>query len=418
KVAKLFNPMPSEGEMNINVYTLKDSQFDTVESLSGVPVAIQSRLDKEFQEYALVQINREVREPVVTRECRDIYSAVDMLYEGSVGAVLINETYVSMLKENDDYRDFDDRVRLVYQCVQKVNFTYDVQAVGNITKQPFVVGILGNDEYTLDTLSKTGGFRSDVNILCVVNPVTKQALVITVPRDGYVAVDGSTAYMDKLTHSPLYSSSSKSGIGYWISTMNTLLDCEINYTLKVNFISVVLIVNALGGLDIENPYEFSTATTHPVFDEKGNLVSGKYFTFPAGQLHLNGNEALVYCRERYGLAQSDFDRNKHQGIILRALIDKVTSPAILSKASSLLKTMEGNFTTNMKIDEMFALAQMQLDDLAKWDVKTVAVSGAVDYQYCYQLDGDASVVSIDRDSLTRIQNYIDQIMNNEIIGFD
>ncbi len=418
KIAKIFNPIPSEGELNINVYTLKGSQFDTASSLSGVPVAVQSRLDTEFQEFALKQLNREVKEPVVPRQCRDIYSAVDLLYEGSVGGLLLNESYVELLKENEDYRDFDDKVQLVYQCVQKVSFTYDIKEVGNITQQPFVIGILGNDESTLSSLSKTSGFRSDVNMICAVNPVTKQILVITVPRDSYVSVDGNDSYKDKLTHSPLYSGSGKSGIGYWISTINTLLDCEINYTVKVNFISVVLIINAIGGVEVDNPYEFTTKPAHPIFNEKGKILERKRIHFDAGVIHLDGSQALAYCRERYGLANGDFDRNRHQAILLRALVDRVTEPAVLTKAGTILNAMQGNFMTNLKLDEIFALAQMQMDDMAVWDVKSFAVSGTVDYQYCYQLDGEASVVSLNSSSLKKAQKYIDQIMNNERITFD
>lgn len=418
KLAKVFNPMPSQGELNINVYTLKDSQFTKVQDLAGVPVAVQSRLDKEFQDYALIQVNRELKEPVITKECRDVYSAVDMLYEGNVAAVMFNESYVSLLTANEDYQDFEDKVQLIFQCVQKVEFQYDIEAVGNITTQPFVIGVLGNDEDTLKTLSNTGGFRSDVNILCVVNPTTKQVLVITVPRDSYVSVDGNSSYKDKLTHSPIYNTSSKSGIGYWISTMNTLLDCKINYTLKVNFISVVKIVNALGGIDINNPSKFTTKTTHPVFSDAGKMTGKKKYTFAAGDLHLDGNQTLAYCRERYGLSGGDFDRNKHQAIVLKALIRKATEPAILTKANSLLKAMEGSFLTNMTVDEMFALAQMQLDDLASWDVKTYAVSGSVDYLMCYQLGTEASVAVLDNKSLKKAQKLINQILSNEIVTLD
>lgn len=415
RLAKIFNPMPAEGTMNINVYTLKDSAFNDVKSLSGATVATQSKLDKDFQAYAISQVNREIKEPIVEHIVKDIYSAVDLLYEGAVAAVMFNESYLPLLEENEDYRDFQDKVSMVFQAVQKVSFQYDIKAVGNITKEPFVIGILGNDESSLESLKKSSGFRSDVNMLCVVNPVTKQALVITVPRDSYVAVDGNKSYMDKLTHSTLYSSGSKTGFSYWINTMNTLLDCKINYTMKVNFISVVLILNAIGGVDINNPYEFTTKPKHPVFDEAGKVTGSKHYTFPAGDIHLDGGEALAYVRERYGLPRGDFDRNKHQAIVLRAMIDKATSPAILSKANALLDSMKGNFTTNMKVDEMFALAQMQLEELAKWDVVSYAIDGVNDSQYCYQLGGSASVVSLKSSSVQKAQEYIDKIMANEKI---
>ncbi len=417
KIAKIFNPMPSEGSLNINVYTLKDSQFNNVASLSGVPVATQSKLDREFQDYAIIQVNRELKSPIIAHDCKDIYTAVDLLYDGSVAAVMFNESYLATLEKNEEYKDFEERVQLVYQCVQKVSFEYNIEAVGNITKEPFVIGVLGDDESTLDSLGNTSGFRSDVNILCVVNPNTKQALIVTLPRDGYVAVDGNNTYMDKLTHSSLYSSGGKTGIAYWISTMNTLLDCEINYTLKVNFISVIRIIDALGGIDIDNPYAFTTVANHPYFGSDGSVKYGQSYSYEAGKIHLDANQTLAYVRERYNLPNGDFDRNKHQAIVLKALIDKCTSPAILTKANALLNAMKGTFMTNMKIDEMLALAQMQLDELSVWDVKTVSVGGEVNSRYCYQLEGEASVVDLDFDSINRAQAYIDQILNNQVLDF-
>ena len=138
-------------------------------------------------------------------------------------------------------------------------------------------------------------------------------------------------------------------------------------------------------------------------------------TFPEGELHLNGRETLAYCRERYSLPNGDFGRNEHQTIVLKALVNKVTDPSIISKIDPLLKALQGKFMTNMDINEMFALAQMQLDDLAVWDIQSYAVSGDVDYLYCWVPDEYLSVVDLYSNSVNTAIDYISKLMNNEKI---
>ena len=104
----------------------------------------------------------------------------------------------------------------------------------------------------MDTYGKISSIsRSDVNIIASVNPKTKQVLLTTIPRDYYVQLDGTTGYKDKLTHAGIY------GIDKSQKTIQNLLGIDINYYVKVNFTSLIKMVDAVCGVNVYSKYSFS-----------------------------------------------------------------------------------------------------------------------------------------------------------------
>ena len=101
----------------------------------------------------------------------------DALYDDEVQALILNEGYIPLLTEQENYQDFSDRTKIIYEYITKHEITA-IKPTGSITKQPFVVYCSGSDERDSDITAKT---RSDVNILAVVNPKTRQILLINTP---------------------------------------------------------------------------------------------------------------------------------------------------------------------------------------------------------------------------------------------
>ena len=177
--------------------------------------------------------------------------------------------------------------------------------------------------------------------------------------------------------------------------------------------TIELFVALVEKSDLYNPYEFTAY--YEDCDSSIGYWEMINKTFPEGEIHLDGREALAYCRERYSLPNGDFGRNEHQTIVLKSLVNKVTDPSIISKIDPLLKALEGKFMTNMNINEMFALAQMQLDDLAVWDIQSYSLSGDVDYLYCWVPDEYLSVVDLYDSSVGNAVSYVRQMLNGEKI---
>ncbi len=207
--------------------------------------------------------------------------------------------------------------------------------------------------------------RSDVNILMVVNPTTKKILLVTIPRDAYVTIPGiSGGQYDKLTHAGIY------GVKTSMNTLENVYGIDIDYYIRVNFTSVEKFVDILGGVNVYSAYEFTGRGTH----------------FKKGYNYVNGAEALKFARERYAFAAGDNQRGKNQMELIKAVINKMMTPASLMKFGDIMNAVNGNFQTSLSMDQLTSLVRMQLDDGASWTFETynVTVKGGSDYCYSYR----------------------------------
>lgn len=229
----------------------------------------------------------------------------------------------------------------------------------DVSIDPFIVYISGNDEY--GDLEFDG--MTDVNIMICVNPQSGQILMISTPRDYYVEFPGYTeGERDKLSHSGYY------GMDAQIATLEALYECDINYYVWLNFTSFIEIVDAVGGITIENEYEFT---------------SNDGYYFPAGTLDLDGLYALHYVRERNSFSGGDFSRGQHQEEFISLMIDKILSSNSLSMYNDLLSAIEKNCSTNMPKNRITDLIKKQIAENPKWEITMAQAEGAIMAQACY-----------------------------------
>lgn len=325
----------------------------------------------------------------------------DALYDDEVDAILINQGYVDLLTEKDGYTDFRDQTRVLYTYTT----THEVDPIvpnTSITKEPFVVYCSGIDARVDDISTKS---RSDVNILAVVNPTTKQILLVNTPRDYYLPL-ARNGEMDKLTHAGLY------GIDESMKVLGNLYGVQADYYVRVNFAGLVKIVDALGGVDIESDANFSCVPMETP-DGNGDYTYQKY-SFTKGINHVNGSQALAFARERKAFADGDNRRGQHQMTVIKAIVNKACSSAVLTKYQELFKAASDAFITNMPYADISSLVQMQLGDMADWNITTYAVSGEGSTEYCYALGDKAWVMIKDSSKVNTAKNMIQQVINGEV----
>ena len=270
-----------------------------------------------------------------------------------------------------------------------------------ITKEPFVIYLSGVD--TRGELTEKA--RSDVNILAVVNPTTKQILLVNTPRDYYLPL-ARNGELDKLTHAGLY------GIDESMKVLGNLYGVQADYYVRVNFAGLVKIVDALGGVDIESDANFSCVPMETP-DGNGDYTYQKY-SFTKGINHVNGSQALAFARERKAFADGDNRRGQHQMTVIKAIVNKACSSAVLTKYQELLKAASDAFITNMPYADISSLVQMQLGDMADWNITTYAVSGEGSTEYCYALGDKAWVMIKDSSKVNTAKNMIQQVINGEV----
>lgn len=345
------------------------------------------------------KILKELTNSGISMEQKEFGSMTEMLesfYNGEVDSIVISESSRSQITDMEAYANFDSNTRVVYQTSYKVENTDKAKAVSNITNTPFNVLISGSDT--------RGGFdengRSDVIMVATVNPKTGTILLTSVPRDFYVttacdAGDGcQQGALDKITHTGIH------GTNTTKRTVEQLLGIEINYTFKVGFDTVTDIVDAVGGIDVnvEPGYECS------------NFLHAPGLSVHAGINHLNGEQALGYARERYAYSEGDRQRTKNQQQVLMGIVDKITSPAVVTNYASIMDSMSDTFSTTMSSQEISDLIKYQLNSNPKWKMEQYMVNGTGDTLMCAELGNAAYVMVPDQSTVTTAKNKINAVL--------
>lgn len=337
---------------NMIVVVKKDNPASNLMDASMYRFGTQTAVDQENTQTMLDNINKALGREVKVEQYGTVQELANALLEGRVDAAVYNQALDGLI--TDSIEDYSDKVRVLYHYGIETELEQETADVG----EPFNVYISGID---VDGPIATNS-RSDVNIIMTVNPNTKKILLTTTPRDYYVQIpDISGEQRDKLTHAGIY------GVDASMRTLEQLYGIDISYYARVNFSSLVKIVDTLGGVDVDSDFEFT---------------AGGY-QFKKGMNHLDGKQALAFSRERYSFEDGDNQRGKDQEKVLTAILNKAMSPAILSNASALIADVSDSVQTNMTQEEMAKFIKMQLNDGASWTIESQAASGNGDTQACY-----------------------------------
>ena len=264
-----------------------------------------------------------------------------------------------------------------------------------ITKEPFVVYLSGVDNRG----ELTENARSDVNILAVVNPVTKQAALINTPRDYYVDLAG-TESKDKLTHAGLY------GVETSMATLGNLYGVDVDHYLRINFAGFISIIDAIGGVDVYSDQAFTSVGSPGYYDPT---------TFAEGWNHLDGKSALAFARERHAFKTGDIQRGINQMKVIDAMANKLKSPTLLMSFSKLMDAAADCFVTSFSQEQISALVRMQLGDLASWDIQSYTVTGSgAKSSKCYSAKGQSLyVMKPDENSVNEAKALIAAVLGGE-----
>ena len=234
-------------------------------------------------------------------------------------------------------------------------------------------------------------------MIVTVNPKTHQVLITSIPRDTLIPNLALGGGKDKLTHLGVQ------GVNNTMKSLNNWLNMKIDNYAIVNFVTFSNIINALGGIDVNNPYRF-VATN-----------AGGY-TYPKGVIHLNGNEALGYVRERYSLKDGDFGRGMHQTLVLNAIIRKVTSPSSITKFPAIMKSLSGSLLTDTDINYFYQLGTETLATDKSWEIINYRLTGTTGLFRTASLPGTPlSCVFPDSNQVSKLKQMIQDMENDKII---
>ncbi|MBQ8902109.1 MAG: LCP family protein [Bacilli bacterium] len=337
-----------------NYYVLvnNESDYENVSDLKNKTLGYAHNLDNSIDK-ALDELNKKI--DLKQKETDGFGTLFDQLYNDELESVLIVQSFYDMLSESDETLKNNTKIVYKFSIKEKTNaITKDV----DVTKETFNVYLSGIDSYD----SVTDKTRSDVNIIASINPNTHKILLINIPRDYYVELDG-IGQKDKLTHAGLY------GVEMSTKTIENLLDIEINYYLKLNYNALIDLVDALDGVDVYSNHKFTS----------GQL----YHHFNVGYNHVNGEQALEFVRTRKAFLDGDRVRGENQQAMIKAIIAKACSADILIKYDDILNSLKGSFVTNFATEKITSLINMQLDTMPNWEIESISLNGSDSYGLTY-----------------------------------
>lgn len=204
-----------------------------------------------------------------------------------------------------------------------------------------------------------GGTLTDTIMLVSINPADKSMVLLSIPRDLYVPIEGVGNNKINLAHAYGEQNPKKTGGGPALSkkTVSQILDLPIHYFVRADFEGFIKLVNELGGVDIyvekpiSDPY-------YPAPD----MIGYQPFSIKAGQHHMDGSLALKYVRSRE--TTNDFDRSKRQQQFLKALLNKSLSLGVLTnpqKMTAIIKILSDHLKTDLQIWEIEKMTKVLKD---------------------------------------------------------
>ncbi|WP_027965264.1 LCP family protein [Halalkalibacillus halophilus] len=231
---------------------------------------------------------------------------------------------------------------LIYQTLQAANNSYDDldgrekselrdEAV-SISSDPFSILIMGVEDY--ESEGQTG--RTDTLMVVTFDPEEQSSKILSIPRDTLVDFVGMDR-RDKINHAYAYGEKEMT-----INTVEGFLDIPIDYYASVNFDAFIEMVDVLGGVTVNVPFDFEQKTMAP---------NSYYVEFFEGEQHVNGEEALAYVRMRKEDPRGDLGRVDRQQEFMKALADEAMSFQTVTKVDDISKVIGDHVTTNVKVSE-------------------------------------------------------------------
>ncbi|WP_050615025.1 polyisoprenyl-teichoic acid--peptidoglycan teichoic acid transferase TagU [Bacillus testis] len=242
-------------------------------------------------------------------------------------------------------------------------------------KEPFSVLLLGVDE------RKNDSGRSDSIIVLTVNPNEKSVKMLSIPRDTRTEIIGKNK-QDKINHAYAFG-----GAEMAMDTVENFLDIPIDYYIKINMESFKEIVDAVGGITVQNDLDFTIDGSH----------------FKKGTITLDGDEALKYTRMRYEDPRGDFGRQARQRQIIEGILSKGASLSSLTNYREIFNSLGSNIQTNLSFDEMMDIQKNYRDATGKIEEMSVEGEGTKINKIYYYLVSDQEKARLHKE----LQEHLD-----------
>ena len=244
------------------------------------------------------------------------------------------------------YQSVTKTAATIHHPIEREKSEKRVDELELVEKEPFSILMLGVDEREGDS------GRSDTMIVMTVNPNTNSVKMLSIPRDTRTEIIGR-GFEDKINHAYAFG-----GVEMSMNTVENFLDIPIDYYLQINMDGFKDVVDAVGGVTVNNDLDFTYEGVH----------------FTKGDITLNGEKALKYSRMRYDDPRGDFGRQLRQRQIIQAVLKEGASISTLANYGDIFNALSNNIKTNLTFDEMLDI-QKHYKNAVK-DIEQFTVKGS------------------------------------------
>lgn len=338
-----------------NLLVMSSNEAEAIEDISDMKIGILN--DKKSPEGYIIpqEIIKEnkLNDENEIKSYDDYTSMLVDMYSNELDAMFVSGSYVSMFSGITGYENIESDTKVITskdkKMQKKLTSSVETASSGKDITEPFTILLMGIDS-TDEVLEKNAIANGDTLILITFNPKTLNATMISIPRDSYVPIAcWSGKPENKITHAAAY------GNDCMINTIQDYFDTKIDYYAKINFKGLVKLVNAVGGVDVNVPQVLCT-------DDSSR---GDEICIQPGYQTLNGEQALVFARNRKALANGDFGRAQHQQEIILALINKMKTIKDVSTFMDILNTISNSLDTNLTTKQILSFYNVGKDIIKK-----------------------------------------------------
>ncbi|WP_026575872.1 polyisoprenyl-teichoic acid--peptidoglycan teichoic acid transferase TagU [Bacillus sp. UNC438CL73TsuS30] len=245
------------------------------------------------------------------------------------------------------YKSLTNAVETMHQPLDRKSDKREAE-VSLTDKQPFSVLMLGVDQ------RKGDKGRSDTMIVLTVNPSNNSVKMLSIPRDTRTEIVGHNT-VDKINHAYAFGNEEMA-----MNTVENFLDIPIDYYIKVNMEAFKDIIDAVGGITVNNDLDFRQGGYH----------------FPKGPVTLDGKKALAYTRMRHDDPRGDFGRQIRQREIIQGILREGASLSSLTKYQDIFSALGSNVRTNLSFDQMMDIQKNYKSAAAKVNQMSIKGNGA------------------------------------------
>lgn len=345
-----------------------------------------------------------------------VYSTAEDLLSGLVGSeedenvdVAVFPTsyrsrWLSDSEVSDAYSSYLENMVDFYSFEEKVKVGDNETANQDLTVEPFNILLIG---FAPEDEAMTIGL-ADTIIVATINPQTFTVSMTSVARDTYTELACARGTRQKINAARGYSKQCL------MDTVGELLDLDINYYMEVNFLGVVEIVDAIGGIVVDNPVAFVGQTASGIRGEITVYV-------PAGEnVPLDGEGALAFARERHAYADGDFQRQKNQQMVISRIAEKLLAMSDVNQAIKVMEAAGSNMSTNLSLTQLtdifnYLVKHKNTTGVTTYDmidIRSLRLTGYSSWYYSYSMRLPQWIYRLYEGSITETKENIADVLGN------